>query len=325
MADDNHHDRLAEQRLDLLEKAKESNLNSLNDSKEGRGYSDSYQSKAQSSRSSNIDVPHASDIGYPDDNVNNVIDLLSHEDKQKLFDITQECFKIIGPDDEEEKQEDDDDDLLDQPEIRLSSTKSKFGTTESDSLQKKISMYEKSTKSTFLKKSTMRGLTPFHRERLDQQNKQVKDLMDRINGAPDGLEIWHIQNADGFTLLHQAAFKNQPVIVRKLIKLAKERVMQIDPTDQNSIMFQWVNKQSVGERFAAIHFASFNGNIEIAQMLIDEGASKHVVNKNGLNCLHVAAQGDQPGSLYYFHKIRELDIKKPDSRGSTPLHWAIFS
>lgn len=46
---------------------------------------------------------------------------------------------------------------------------------------------------------------------------------------------------------------------------------------------------------------------------------------HGLNCLHVAAQGDQPGSLYYFHKIQGLTINTTDSRGSTPLHWAIFS
>lgn len=90
-------------------------------------------------------------------------------------------------------------------------------------------------------------------------------------------------------------------------------------------MKQWVNRQSLGESFSAIHFSSFNGNIEISQMLLDEGANKLAVNKNGLNCLHVAAQGDQPGSLYYFHKICGLEIKKSDSRGSTPLHWAIFS
>ena len=60
-------------------------------------------------------------------------------------------------------------------------------------------------------------------------------------------------------------------------------------------------------------------------MLIEEHADKLVKNAHGLNCLHVAAQGDQPGSLYFFHKIKGLDIKDKDNRGSTPLHWAIFS
>jgi ankyrin repeat protein len=40
--------------------------------------------------------------------------------------------------------------------------------------------------------------------------------------------------------------------------------------------------------------------------------------------LHVAAQGDNPNSIYYF--IQEgLDINKGDSRNSSPLHWASFS
>lgn len=30
-------------------------------------------------------------------------------------------------------------------------------------------------------------------------------------------------------------------------------------------------------------------------------------------------------SLYYFHKILKLNINEKDHRGSTPLHWAIFS
>lgn len=79
------------------------------------------------------------------------------------------------------------------------------------------------------------------------------------------------------------------------------------------------------EGFYAIHYASFNGNIEICQMLIEEGADRFVSNKHGLDCLHIAAQGDQPISLYYFHKILNLDINQRDFRGSTPLHWAIFS
>lgn len=60
-------------------------------------------------------------------------------------------------------------------------------------------------------------------------------------------------------------------------------------------------------------------------MLIDEGCNFNVRNKHGLNCLHIAAQGDQPVSLYYFHKILRMGINQPDLRGSTPLHWAIFS
>jgi ankyrin repeat protein len=40
--------------------------------------------------------------------------------------------------------------------------------------------------------------------------------------------------------------------------------------------------------------------------------------------LHVAAQGDQPISLYYF-KEKGMDLRAKDSRGSTPLHWVCYS
>ena len=59
-------------------------------------------------------------------------------------------------------------------------------------------------------------------------------------------------------------------------------------------------------------------------MLIDEGAEISLLNSYGLNCLHFGAQGDQPSTLYFFHKVLKMDINSKDYRGSTPLHWAIF-
>lgn len=52
--------------------------------------------------------------------------------------------------------------------------------------------------------------------------------MEAMKELPEGLEIWHIQNDDGFTLLHQAAYKDQPVVIRKLIKMANERIQEVD-------------------------------------------------------------------------------------------------
>ena len=55
------------------------------------------------------------------------------------------------------------------------------------------------------------------------------------------------------------------------------------------------------------------------------GADIYIRNAHGLNVLHIAAQGDQPISLYYFHKIKDIPIDTVDNRGSTALHWACFS
>ena len=45
----------------------------------------------------------------------------------------------------------------------------------------------------------------------------------------------------------------------------------------------------------------------------------------GANVLHIAAQGDQPAPLYYFAKLKGMNINRIDKRGSTPLHWACYS
>lgn len=48
------------------------------------------------------------------------------------------------------------------------------------------------------------------------------------------------------------------------------------------------------------------------------------MNYNGLNMMHVAAQGDQAAPLYLF-KMIGININEVDFRGSTPLHWACYS
>ena len=46
------------------------------------------------------------------------------------------------------------------------------------------------------------------------------------------------------------------------------------------------------EGFTPLHFASFHGNIELIRLLIGYDANIFSVNKQGINMLHVAAQGD---------------------------------
>ena len=60
------------------------------------------------------------------------------------------------------------------------------------------------------------------------------------------------------------------------------------------------------------------------RLLIDSGADVFVVNHQGINMLHVSAQGDSPASLAIFLE-HGLDINSRDYRKSSPLHWASFS
>lgn len=87
---------------------------------------------------------------------------------------------------------------------------------------------------------------------------------------------------------------------------------------------QWTDCRSVKDQFTALHLASYRGNMDAIRTLMRLGADKHAENYFGLNMVHVAAQGDQAASLYYF-KSQGVDINKQDKRGSTPLHWACYS
>jgi ankyrin repeat protein len=47
------------------------------------------------------------------------------------------------------------------------------------------------------------------------------------------------------------------------------------------------------ERFSALHFSTYHGNIELIRLMVEEmGADYTTKNVYGANVLHVAAQGD---------------------------------
>lgn len=43
------------------------------------------------------------------------------------------------------------------------------------------------------------------------------------------------------------------------------------------------------DSFSALHYASYRGNTEMAQILLDLGADINIKNQFGLNVLHIAA------------------------------------
>lgn len=90
-------------------------------------------------------------------------------------------------------------------------------------------------------------------------------------------------------------------------------------------MVAYVNYQTSELKFTALHYAAYHGDVEICEMLLAHGADQLLTNKYGLNVLHMAAQGDAPITLYYFHCVRGMPLDGEDGRKSTPLHWAVFS
>lgn len=73
--------------------------------------------------------------------------------------------------------------------------------------------------------------------------------------------------------------------------------------------------------FTALHFAAYHGNPRMIEALVDSGANVYATNKQEINMLHVAAQGDSPYSIAYFKKMG-ISVNSRDREMSTPLHWA---
>jgi len=119
-----------------------------------------------------------------------------------------------------------------------------------------------------------------------------------------------------YSLLHIACLNNQLEIAKRFFEYLKAQ----DTPEQE--ITEWVNTRT-DEGFTAIHFASFKGSIELIKLLEGYGADTQVKNHQGLNVMHIAAQGDQPISLAYFLR-KGFDIQELDNKGSTPLHWAAF-
>ena len=108
-------------------------------------------------------------------------------------------------------------------------------------------------------------------------------------------------------LLESNQFPNLFDIVKK--KLSKEELTSlINLPDDNSN--------------TPLLYATFKGNYEKVNLLIENGAKVEMRNFMGLSVMHMAAQGDKPNMLIYFKDKFGFSIIDRDFPGNTPLHWA---
>ena len=154
------------------------------------------------------------------------------------------------------------------------------------------------------------------------ESENINQIEDFLKSKPP---IWEYRdkNNDNSTVLHISVFKKSYRITKLIIDYC--RLNQKEYEFINFINYQ--NDKGV----TALHYASYNGNIQIIHLLIKNKADKKAITKRGLNIIHYSAQGNKPNSLMYYYLeledknyIKKL-IKEEDVGGSTPLHWAAYS
>jgi len=120
-------------------------------------------------------------------------------------------------------------------------------------------------------------------------------------------------------LLHYACEFNSI----EICKLIMQCLFFENPDRTNIDPISWVNTAN-NDGLSAIHFAAYRGNNDLIQYLITVGADVHAIDKDGHNCIHIAAQADKVNTIYFLLKKHKFNINQGDKKMSTALHWAAF-
>ena len=77
--------------------------------------------------------------------------------------------------------------------------------------------------------------------------------------------------------------------LKVVLELAKSQLAARSPSRSTELMTNWINLKDNPDGFIALHFASFKGNPDACELLVEAGADMNAKNNFGINMLHVAA------------------------------------
>jgi len=145
------------------------------------------------------------------------------------------------------------------------------------------------------------GDTPLHDAITKRRDDMVKLLLDSKADIS-------VTNNNGFNSLHHAALRGNTGAIRALLATKPH---------------PWVVNEKKDDGYTALHIASLNNHIEVAELLIQQGkADKDVQNENSQTPLHLAVQRQHTQIVRLL--VREgsnLDVTDKD--GDSPLHEAV--
>ncbi|CAK82912.1 unnamed protein product (macronuclear) [Paramecium tetraurelia] len=143
-------------------------------------------------------------------------------------------------------------------------------------------------------------------------SNDLEQFSDLLRSRPLDLSV--IQNFEGYTVLHYACYNNSYQMCEIIINYQERR--ENNPLN----MEKFINSVAI-DKFTPLHFAAQRGNLQILNLLKLKGADLKATSQQGLNIMHVGAQGNQPNSIVFAlaNGIKLVDF---DINGGTALHWA---
>ena len=152
-------------------------------------------------------------------------------------------------------------------------------------------------------------------------NNYKTEIIKRYLSEEKKHEIWNYisKEENEETVIHISIKSRDINIISIILKYCQNNLSEND-------FRKFINKKN-SKGVVALHYASFQGNVDIIKYLINYGADVNALTKRDLNVIHYAAQGNQPNSLVYFYLFHrdKINLENIDKGGSTPLHWASYS
>ena len=148
------------------------------------------------------------------------------------------------------------------------------------------------------------------------QNKKIDEINAFIQDPNN--KIWECKQENNLNVLHRACFLNYDEIIITIINDTKARL-----TSNKQLFEDFINEVEETEGFTPLHYSSFRGNIKICSLLIENGANINKLTIHNYNMIHMAAKGNQPGTIVYFKEKYLQKIDALDDKGCTPLHLAV--
>jgi len=84
-----------------------------------------------------------------------------------------------------------------------------------------------------------------------------------------------------------------------------------------------ISDRSLNQGFKLIFFLFRQGHLSTVILLINHGADPYIYDGEGFQCIHLAAQFGHTALVAYL-LAHGVPVNSPDSKGMTPLMWAVF-